>query len=181
LEEAGCTVVLKVAEQTPLSALRLGELIQQAGFPKGMVNILAGYGETAGAALAAHNDVDKVAFTGSTEVGRLIVHAAAGNLKKVSPRSPAPRDAGVREGATIVAGGKKVGDNGGYFVEPTVFTNTKPTMKIVQEEIFGPVVCAESSETTISSVSPVRQTTASTVWHPVSGPGTSARLTSSPG
>ena len=81
---AGCTVVLKVAEQTPLSALRLGELIQEAGFPKGVVNILAGYGETAGAALAAHNDVDKVAFTGSTEVGRLIVQAAAGNLKKVS-------------------------------------------------------------------------------------------------
>ena len=81
---AGCTVVLKVAEQTPLSALRLGELIQEAGFPKGVVNILAGYGETAGAALAAHDDVDKVAFTGSTEVGKLIVQAAAGNLKKVS-------------------------------------------------------------------------------------------------
>src|SRR5476651_1597216 len=81
---AGCTIVLKVAEQTPLSALRLGELIQEAGFPKGVVNILAGYGETAGAALAAHPDVDKVAFTGSTEVGKLIVQAAAGNLKKVS-------------------------------------------------------------------------------------------------
>jgi phenylacetaldehyde dehydrogenase len=53
-------------------------------------------------------------------------------------------DAGVKEGARLVAGGRKVGDNGGYFVEPTVFTNTKPTMKIVQEEIFGPVVCAES-------------------------------------
>src|SRR5207237_1499079 len=63
---------------------RLGELIQEAGFPKGVVNILAGYGETAGAALAAHHDVDKVAFTGSTEVGKLIVQAAAGNLKKVS-------------------------------------------------------------------------------------------------
>ncbi|MCW5619738.1 MAG: aldehyde dehydrogenase family protein, partial [Burkholderiales bacterium] len=75
---AGCTVVLKVAEQTPLSALRLGELIQEAGFPKGVVNILAGYGETAGAALAAHDHVDKVAFTGSTEVGKLIVKAAAG-------------------------------------------------------------------------------------------------------
>src|SRR5262245_5302389 len=81
---AGCTVVLKVAEQTPLSALRLGELIQEAGFPNGVVNILAGYGETAGAALARHPDVDKVAFTGSTEVGKLIVQAAAGNLKKVS-------------------------------------------------------------------------------------------------
>jgi len=80
----GCTVVLKPAEQTPLSALRLGELIQEAGFPDGVVNIVPGYGETAGAALAAHPDVDKVAFTGSTEVGKLIVQAATGNLKKVS-------------------------------------------------------------------------------------------------
>ena len=80
----GCTVVLKPAEQTPLTALRLGELIQEAGFPDGVVNIVPGYGETAGAALAAHPDVDKVAFTGSTEVGKLIVQAAAGNLKKVS-------------------------------------------------------------------------------------------------
>src|ERR1700752_4412698 len=80
----GCTVVLKPAEQTPLSCLRLGELMQEAGFPAGVVNILAGYGETAGAALAAHPDVDKVAFTGSTEVGKLIVQASAGNLKKVS-------------------------------------------------------------------------------------------------
>src|ERR1700678_3857317 len=81
---AGCTIVLKPAEQTPLTALRLGELVQEAGFPDGVVNIIPGYGETAGAALAAHDDVDKVAFTGSTEVGKLIVHAAAGNLKKVS-------------------------------------------------------------------------------------------------
>ena len=80
----GCTVVLKAAEQTPLSALRLAELILEAGFPAGVVNILAGYGETAGAALASHDLVDKVAFTGSTEVGKLIVKAAAGNLKKVS-------------------------------------------------------------------------------------------------
>ena len=76
--------MLKPAEQTPLTALRLGELIQEAGIPDGVVNIVPGYGETAGAALAAHPDVDKVAFTGSTEVGKLILHAAAGNLKKVS-------------------------------------------------------------------------------------------------
>src|ERR1700758_2931066 len=81
---AGNTVILKPAEQTPLSALKLGELIVEAGFPDGVVNIVPGYGETAGAALAAHDDVDKVAFTGSTEVGKLIVQAAAGNLKKVS-------------------------------------------------------------------------------------------------
>src|SRR5579864_9371921 len=80
----GCTVVLKPAEQTPLSALRLGELIMEAGFPDGVVNIVPGYGETAGAALAAHPNVDKIAFTGSTEVGKMIVQAAAGNLKKVS-------------------------------------------------------------------------------------------------
>ena len=81
---SGCTVVLKPAEQTPLSALRLGELICEAGFPDGVVNVVPGYGETAGAALAAHDLVDKVAFTGSTEVGKLIVRAATGNLKKVS-------------------------------------------------------------------------------------------------
>ena len=81
---AGCTIVLKPAEQTPLSALRLGELVMEAGFPKGVLNIVTGFGETAGARLSAHPDVDKVAFTGSTEVGKLIVKAAAGNLKRVS-------------------------------------------------------------------------------------------------
>src|SRR5215475_5734310 len=223
---AGCTVVLKVAEQTPLSALRLGELIQEAGFPKGVVNILAGFGETAGAALAAHNQVDKVAFTGSTEVGKLIVAAAgASNLKKLtlelggkSPNivfddaedgaiegaanaiffnhgqccvagsrlfvqesrfdevvdgvaeiaksiklgsglDPTTQmgplvsseqfervtgflESGRIDGATALAGGGRFGDRG-YFVEPTVLTNTRPDMKVVQEEIFGPVVVAE--------------------------------------
>ena len=82
---AGCTVVLKPAEQTPLSALRVGELALEAGFPDGVVNIVPGYGETAGAAVAAHMDIDKVAFTGSTEVGRLVMQAAAqSNLKRVS-------------------------------------------------------------------------------------------------
>src|SRR5213076_2219864 len=80
----GCTVVLKVAEETPLTALRLGEILQEAGLPPGVVNIVTGFGETAGAALAAHPGVDKVAFTGSTEVGRLIVQAAARDLKHVS-------------------------------------------------------------------------------------------------
>ena len=222
---AGCTVVLKPAEQTPLSALRLGELCQEAGFPDGVVNMVTGFGETAGAALAAHPDVDKVAFTGSTEVGKLIVKAAAGNLKKVTlelggkspehrlqgrrPRyghlrarrrdllQPRPvllrrlapatsrsifdkvrrgrrgdrqrasararatirqRDgtAGVEEQLERVTGflrfrhdgrrqggrgGKRHGDTG-YFVEPTVLVNTTPDMKVVQEEIFGPVVTA---------------------------------------
>jgi len=80
----GNTVVLKPAEQTPLTALRLAELIAEAGLPDGVVNVVPGSGETAGAALAAHHDVDKVAFTGSTEVGKLIANAATGNLKKVS-------------------------------------------------------------------------------------------------
>ncbi|GAB1544650.1 aldehyde dehydrogenase family protein [Scytonema sp. NUACC21] len=82
---AGNTVVLKTAEQTPLSALRVGELILEAGFPPGVVNILSGYGPTAGAAIASHMDIDKLAFTGSTEVGRLVMEAAAkSNLKRVT-------------------------------------------------------------------------------------------------
>lgn len=81
----GNTVVLKTAEQTPLSALRVGELIVEVGFPPGVVNILSGYGPTAGAAIARHMDIDKVAFTGSTEVGHLIMEAAAkSNLKRVT-------------------------------------------------------------------------------------------------
>ena len=222
---SGCTVVLKPAEQTPLSALRLGELIMEAGFPDGVVNIVPGYGETAGAALAAHDLVDKIAFTGSTEVGKLIVHAATGNLKKVSlelgGKSPNVvfKDAdldtaiagaasaiffnhgqcccagsrlyverpvfdrvvegvaakaakikvgsgldpathmgplvseeqlqrvcnyleiGMAEGAKAASGGRKIGGKG-YFVEPTVLVDTKDYMKVVQEEIFGPVVAA---------------------------------------
>jgi phenylacetaldehyde dehydrogenase len=82
---AGNCVVLKPAEQTPLTALRLAGLIAEAGVPDGVVNVVPGFGETAGAALAAHNDVDKLAFTGSTEVGKLIVAASgASNLKKLT-------------------------------------------------------------------------------------------------
>jgi acyl-CoA reductase-like NAD-dependent aldehyde dehydrogenase len=80
----GNTVILKPAEQTPLTALRLGELLLEAGVPEGVVNIVTGFGETAGAAISAHPDIDKVAFTGSTEVGKLILQASAGNLKRVS-------------------------------------------------------------------------------------------------
>ena len=222
---AGCTVVLKPAEQTPLTALRLGELIQEAGFPDGVVNIVPGYGETAGAALAAHPKVDKVAFTGSTEVGKLIVQAATGNLKKVSlelgGKSPnivfqdadldstiagassaiffnhgqcccagsrlyvedksfdkvvqgvadqaskirvgpglepttdmgplvseeqlnrvcGYLESGFSEGAKAMTGGSRQGDKG-YFVKPTVLVNTNEKMKVVREEIFGPVVTA---------------------------------------
>ncbi|MGB8098040.1 MAG: aldehyde dehydrogenase family protein [Terracidiphilus sp.] len=81
----GNTVVMKPAEQTPLTALRVGELILEAGFPEGVVNLVPGFGPTAGAAIARHMDVDKVAFTGSTETGRLILEAAAkSNLKRVT-------------------------------------------------------------------------------------------------
>lgn len=80
---AGCTVIIKPAEQTSLSTIRLGQLVQQAGFPPGVVNIVSGLGEVAGAALAAHPGVDAISFTGSTETGKLIVHAAAGNMKRV--------------------------------------------------------------------------------------------------
>jgi phenylacetaldehyde dehydrogenase len=219
----GCTVVLKPAEQTPMTALMLGELIQEAGFPDGVVNIITGYGETAGAALAAHPHVDKIAFTGSTEVGKLIVKAATGNLKKVSlelgGKSPnivfqdaeiesaipgaanaiffnqgqvccagsrlyvedkqfdkvvdgvsqiaskikigpgmeptsemgplvseeqlnrvcGYLESGFSEGAKATTGGSREG-NKGYFVKPTVLVNTNDKMKVVREEIFGPVV-----------------------------------------
>lgn len=220
----GNTVVLKPAEQTPLTALRVGELLLEAGFPEGVVNILPGYGPTAGAAIARHADVDKVAFTGSTEVGHLVMEAAAqSNLKRVTlelggkspnvvfadadmdqavegahfalffnqgqcccagsrlyveekcydefveksvarakrrtvgdPFDPATEqgpqvdhaqfdkvmsyiDAGKQEGASLLCGGKRVG-NRGYFIEPTVFAGVKDEMKIGQEEIFGPVM-----------------------------------------
>ncbi|MEW6477606.1 MAG: aldehyde dehydrogenase family protein [Actinomycetota bacterium] len=221
----GNTVVLKPAEQTPLTALLLGELTLEAGFPPGVVNIITGFGSTAGAPLASHPDVDKVAFTGSTEVGKLILQAAAGNLKKVSLElggkspnvvfadadveqavpgailasffnhgqtccagtrlfiqndvfdavtdgiaaaaaqitigpgmDPANQmgplvsadqfervtgylESGYADGARALTGGKRHGDFG-YFVEPTVLIETRPDMKVVREEIFGPVVCA---------------------------------------
>lgn len=221
----GCCVVLKPAEQTPLSAIRLGEIMCEAGLPDGVVNVVTGYGETAGAALAEHHSVDKVAFTGSTEVGRKIVQAASNDLKKVtlelggkSPNvifkdadlesaiagaanaiffnhgqcccagsrlyvedsvfdevvngvadaakqiklgpgmhedtqmGPLVSDeqmervcgylsAGQQEGAEAICGGQRRGDKG-YFVEPTVLTKTTSKMKVVQEEIFGPVVTA---------------------------------------
>jgi len=223
----GCTVVLKLAEQTPLTGLRLAQLIEEAGFPAGVVNVLTGFGEACGAPLAAHDLVDKVAFTGSTEVGKLIAKAATGNLKKVTlelgGKSPAiifpdaDMDAAIagaasaiffnqgqcccagsrlfahesvfdqvvsgvsdiagkikmgegldpstelgplvsdeqfarvngflksgrEQGAKFVAGGKEHGGRG-YFVAPTVMSGVKPGMKVVDEEIFGPVVVAQS-------------------------------------
>jgi phenylacetaldehyde dehydrogenase len=222
---AGCTVILKPAEQTSLTALRLGDLIQEAGIPAGVVNIITGLGETAGDALVRHPDVDKVAFTGSTNVGKIITRAAADTLKRVTlelgGKSPvimmpdvdlgqatggaanaiflnagqvcvagsrlyAHRDIfdalveGVAnaadslhlgpsldsatemgplvsaeqrdrvmgyidsaraQGASIVTGGEAPSGDG-YFVRPTVIANVDPAMRVMREEIFGPVVCA---------------------------------------
>jgi acyl-CoA reductase-like NAD-dependent aldehyde dehydrogenase len=223
----GNTVVLKPAEQTPLSALRLGELLDAAGFPPGVVNVVTGFGETAGAALVAHPDVDKIAFTGSTEVGKIIMRGAADTVKRISlelgGKSPnviyADADldqaaegaaaaiyfnhgqcccagsrlfiehkafdrvldklvsysekiqmgpgmdpatqmgplvsgeqfqrvtglvgSGRQEGARVATGGGRPDKfKKGHFVAPTVFTDVKPDMRIVREEIFGPVVCA---------------------------------------
>jgi acyl-CoA reductase-like NAD-dependent aldehyde dehydrogenase len=224
----GNSVVLKPSEETPLSALRLAELVQDADLPAGVVNVVPGFGETAGARLAAHPDVDKIAFTGSTEVGKLIARASADtNLKRISlelgGKSPnivfgdadltkavsgaffgvfwnqgQVCSAGSRlfvqekiydqtldelvktvgdtrlgpgidpvtqmgplvskaqmervlgyiqvgndEGARLLAGGKRPpGLDRGYFVQPTVFADVDGSMRIAQEEIFGPVVSA---------------------------------------
>jgi phenylacetaldehyde dehydrogenase len=81
---AGCTTVFKPAEETPLTALYMGQLLQQAGIPAGVVNIIPGYGHVAGAAMCAHDDIRKIAFTGSTEVGQQIIRNSGGNLKKIS-------------------------------------------------------------------------------------------------
>ena len=248
---AGCTVVLKPAEQAPLSCLRLGELICEAGFPPGVVNIVNGYGETAGAALTHHMDVDKIAFTGSTEVGKLVVKASQeSNLKRVSLElggkspnvifadadikaaiggamgaiffhqgqvcvagsrlfvekkvhdqvvealvgavktikvgnglDPASNmgplvsseqqnrvcgyiESGKQQGAKVAVGGSKLGDKG-FYVQPTIFTDVKDDMKIMQEEIFGPVLAA-SSFNSLEEVLPRMNSTqyglASGVW-----------------
>ncbi|TMJ94595.1 MAG: aldehyde dehydrogenase family protein [Actinobacteria bacterium] len=228
---AGNTVVLKPAEQTPLAALRLAELVTEIGFPPGVVNVVTGFGETAGAALAAHSDVDKVTFTGETTTGRKILEAAKGNLKRValelggkSPNlifadadieaalqgtygavffnqgqcciagartyvgeevrdefvdrlvrrareirlgsglDPATDmgplvsheqlqrvtgyiESGIAEGATVLVGGERADDPdlaSGYFVRPTVFTDVDHSMRIMREEIFGPVAMVAS-------------------------------------
>jgi aldehyde dehydrogenase (NAD+) len=227
----GNTVVLKTAEQTPLSALYAAKLIKEAGFPPGVINIISGFGRTAGAAIASHMDVDKVAFTGSTLVGRNILQAAAkSNLKKVTlelgGKSPNivfedadienalkwasfgiyfnhgqcccagsrilvqesiyeeflarfkerseqnkvgdPFDPqtfqgpqvsqlqfdrimgyiqdGKQAGARVVTGGERLGDKG-YFIKPTIFADVNGDMKIVQEEIFGPVCTVQKFKT----------------------------------
>src|SRR5207237_59771 len=119
----GNTVVMKPAEQTPLTALRVAELAIEAGFPAGVVNIINGMGETAGAALVAHPDADKIAFTGHVDTANILHYV----------------DLGRKQGAKVLVGGERVGDRG-FFVEPTIFDNVKDEMAIARDEIFGPVV-----------------------------------------
>lgn len=220
---AGCTVVLKPAELAPMSGLRLAELVAQAGFPPGVVNVVTGLGAEAGAALVAHPRVDKISFTGSTATGKAILRESTGDLKRVSLElggksaaivfadadldravggvamgifgnsgqvcaagsrlflhegiydrflaaladfagelvvgpgtaegvhlgpliSAGQRDkvldyieGGKAEGATLLLGGD-VPAGPGYFVNPTIFVDARPDMRIVREEIFGPVL-----------------------------------------
>lgn len=226
---AGCSAVLKPSEETPLTALILGEIMIDAGVPAGVVNIVTGEGETAGAALTHHPDVDKIGFTGSTAVGKSIVRASADTLKKytleLGGKSPVLifEDADIQktiagasngifqgsgqmcvagsriyahrrvydqiveglsavaksmslgsgfdpsaslgplisakqlrhvtgllgsvapEGAEVVTGGRHA-EGQGYFVEPTVLTNTRPDSRVMREEIFGPVVAVTPFE-----------------------------------
>ena len=224
---AGCTIVLKPAEEAPLSVNYLANLASEAGLPDGVLNLVNGIGTKAGAALAAHPGVDKVAFTGSTDVGREIIRAAAGNLKRVSlelgGKSPvvlladanldeaipavaraitflsgqncmagsrllvhedihdevldglaktmesmsigpgfegkhdigpliserqmtrvlAYIDIGLGEGARLITGGQRKTDMPGTFVEPTIFADCNSDMRIVREEIFGPILTVQ--------------------------------------
>lgn len=221
----GCTVVLKPAEDTPLSALRLAMLLDEAGLPKGVVNVITGLGRSAGAALARHPGIDKIAFTGSTQTGKAIGHAALDNMTRMSlelggkspvivlpdvdvdkaaegvanaiffnsgqvctagsrvyvhekvfdrvmervaaiadalPMGPGLDaatqigplvsarqmdrvlgyiEAGRDEGARAIAGGARK-DGKGFFVKPTVLVDTDHSMRVVREEIFGPVLVA---------------------------------------
>src|SRR5206468_695179 len=126
---------LKPAHETPLTALMLGELAVEAGFPAGALNVVPGPGAVAGAALVRHPGVDKIAFTGSTEVGQWIMREAAATVKRVT------LELGGKSPNIIIAGGKPATVNGkGYYVEATVFDAAQPGMKIVDEEIFGPVL-----------------------------------------
>ncbi|GAB1813952.1 aldehyde dehydrogenase family protein [Mycobacterium sp. MUNTM1] len=247
---AGGSLLVKPAEETPLSALLLDRLIHEAGVPEGVVNLLTGYGHTAGAAITAHPDVQKVAFTGSTEVGKEIVRASADNLKKVTlelgGKSPvlifddanldnaimmaslgifvhsgqgcvcgsrifaqrgvydrvvegiammansfklgAPSeegcvsgplisekqlnrvmgfiDEGKKDGVEVVTGGHRL-DRKGYFVHPTVLTNVDTSMRLYQQEIFGPVVTILPFDDEDEAVALANDTTyglAATAW-----------------
>lgn len=243
----GNTIVMKPAEQTPLSVLYLATLIPQAGFPKGVINIVNGFGREAGNALASHLDVDKIAFTGSTLTGKQIMKTASINMKNITletgGKSPllvfddadleqaakwahigimsnmgqictatsrvivqegvydkfvelfkqvvkstskvgdpfaddtfqGPQvtkaqyervlsyiEAGKSEGATLASGGvphKNVGGGKGFFIEPTIFTEVKDSMKIYREEVFGPFVVVASFKTEEDAIRMANDTT----------------------
>jgi gamma-glutamyl-gamma-aminobutyraldehyde dehydrogenase len=251
---AGNSVVLKPAEQSPLTALRIAELAVEAGIPPGVLNVVPGYGETAGRALGLHPDVDGVTFTGSTEVGKLFLrYAAESNMKRVSaetggktpniifadapdldyaigavgfsifwntgemciagsrllversvydqvvegvaakssgwqpgnPLDPETKagpivdaaqldkvmgyiERGQGQGAKLVAGGNKVlTDTGGYFVEPTVFSEVSNDMEIAREEIFGPVlgiIPFDTEEEALAIANETRYGLSAAVW-----------------
>ncbi len=251
---AGNTVVLKPAEQTPLAALRLAQLVEEAGFPPGVVNVVPGFGPSAGAPLAAHPDVDKITFTGETETGRKIMDAARSSMKRLSlelgGKSPsvvfadadldaavegtfgavyfnqgqccvagarvyvarevhgefldrlAARVRGIRlgsgldpqttmgplisaeqrdrvaalvrsgldEGATALVGGTDVtgpGLDGGFFAAPTILTGVTPGMRVMREEIFGPVALVSAFGTEEEAVTAANDTAfglAAGVW-----------------
>jgi aldehyde dehydrogenase (NAD+) len=247
---AGCSCVLKPAEETPLTTLKLEAILTEAGVPAGVVNIITGYGETTGAAMAAHPDIDKIAFTGSTETGKVIVKAAAGNLKRLTlelgGKSPVlvfddadlaraipgaamgifinagqgcvcgsriyvqrrvydqvvegiagvakslklggSDDAGAdigplisakqrdrvvglvgdgrRDGAAVVTGGRAL-DRAGYFFEPTVMTEVRSDMRMMREEIFGPVAAItpfDDEEAVIAEANDTDYGLAAAVW-----------------
>lgn len=246
----GNTVVFKPAEQAPLAIVRLFELLEELDLPPGVANLVTGLGETAGAALVTHPGVDKISFTGSTEVGRSIVRASADNLRRLtlelggkSPNivfadadiaraaatsvtaftltagqicvagsrllvqrpvlddfrtalldaanglrvgdpfvpqtqmgpviSQAQLDrvltyiaSGSEQGATVLAGGSRL-DRAGYFLAPTIFADTNTSMRIVREEIFGPVVALSSFEDEEEAIAMANDTDyglAATMW-----------------
>jgi len=251
---AGNSVILKPAEQSPLASLFLGKLAKEAGLPDGVLNVVPGFGEKAGKPLALHPDVDMIAFTGSTEIGKLMmVYAGQSNMKRValecggkSPHVVMPDadldaaaegiawgiyynqgetchagsrvlahvsisdalvekiaavqtaqiplghpfdasaqlgamveerqmervlgyiDLGVREGARIAHGGRRAfAESGGFYVEPTILDGADNSMRIAQEEIFGPVVVVIPFETEAEAIKLANDTIyglAAAVW-----------------
>jgi acyl-CoA reductase-like NAD-dependent aldehyde dehydrogenase len=247
---AGCTMVLKPAEEAPLTTLYLAKLIEEAGFPPGVFNVVPGLGEVAGGALLRHPGIDKVSFTGSPEVGRLVMRGAADGFKRVAlelggkspqiimadanieaavggaamglffnqgqvcaagtrilvhrskyeqvlealsaaakgvklgdPLDPQTNmgslvskkqlervsgyvNAGIKEGATVVAGGKRL-DQPGFFFSPTIFGKARNDMSIAQEEIFGPVgvvMAFDETDEAIRVANDTRYGLAATIW-----------------
>ncbi len=246
----GNTIVMKPAEQTPLTALRIGEMAIEAGFPAGVVNLVNGFGETTGAAIVSHPDIDKIAFTGHVDTAKIIQKQAADTLKRVTfelggkspnvifadadmkaavegafhaiyfhggqcctagsrlfvekkvkaefverlaekakgrkigdPLDPSTQqgpqvsqeqmdkilgyvDLGKKQGAKLVSGGKRKGDNG-FFVEPTIFDDVKDDMAIARDEIFGPVVSVlpfESLDEVVPRANDTQYGLAAAVW-----------------